>query len=96
MLAEIVVLNIVLTLAMLAMPLDVLGGGNPENAYTLHRDDMLRAIAEHYVGPAFAAGSAIVFALLLLSAANTAITDLVSIQFMMSRDRELPGPLGAA
>ena len=94
MLAEIVVLNIVLTLAMLAMPLDVLGGGNPENAYTLHRDDMLRAIAEHYVGPAFAAGSAIVFALLLLSAANTAITDLVSIQFMMSRDRELPAPLG--
>jgi nucleotide-binding universal stress UspA family protein len=93
-LTEIVILNLVLTVAMLAMPLDVLGGGNPEQAYTLHRDDMLRAIAEYYVGPAFAAGSAIVFALLLLSAANTAITDLVSIQFMMSRDRELPAPMG--
>jgi nucleotide-binding universal stress UspA family protein len=93
-LTEIVILNLVLTVAMLAMPLDVLGGGNAEQAYTLHRDDMLRAIAEYYVGPAFAAGSAIVFALLLLSAANTAITDLVSIQFMMSRDRELPAPMG--
>lgn len=93
-LTEIVILNLVLTVAMLAMPMDVLGGGNAENAYTLHRDDMLRAIAEFYVGPAFAAGAAIVFALLLLSAANTAITDLVSIQFMMARDRELPAHLG--
>ncbi len=93
-LAEIVILNVLLTVAMLAMPLDVLGGGHVENAYTLHRDDMLRALAAYYIGPAFAAGSAIVFALLLLSAANTAITDLVSIQFMMSRDRELPAPLG--
>ena len=55
---------------------------------------MLRALAEYYVGPAFAGGSAIVFAMLLLSAANTALTDLVSIQFMMSRDRELPAPFG--
>jgi hypothetical protein len=93
-LCEIVVLNLVLTVAMLAMPLDVLGGGNPENAYVAHRDDMLRAIATYYVGPAFAAVAAIVFALLLLSAANTAITDLVSIQFMMARDKELPAPLG--
>lgn len=89
-LGEIVILNLVLTLAMLAIPSDVLGGGNPENAYSLHRDDMLRAIAEYYIGPTFAAVSALVFALLLLSAANTAITGLVSIQFMMARDRELP------
>ncbi len=93
-LVEIVILNLVLTLAMLAVPLDVLGDGNAENAYTAHRDDMLRVIAAHYIGPAFAAGASIVFALLLLSAANTAITDLVSIQFMMSRDRELPAMLG--
>jgi amino acid transporter len=93
-LTEIVILNLVLTVAMLAIPMDVLGGGNAENAYSLHRDDMLRAIADFYVGPAFAAGAAIVFALLLLSAANTAITDLVSIQFMMARDRELPAHLG--
>ena len=32
----------------------------------------------------------IVFGLLLLSAVNTAIVDLIAIQFLMSRDREMP------
>ncbi len=89
-LIEIVILNLVLTLAMNAMPLDVLGDGDPANAYRAHRDDMLRVIAEYYVGHSFAAVASIVFALLLLSAVNTAVTDLVSIQYMMSRDKELP------
>ena len=87
---EIVVLNLVLTLAMLAMPLAVLGDGDPAQAYSAHRDDMLRVMADYYVGTTFAAVAAIVFALLLLSAVNTALTDLVSVQFMMARDRELP------
>ncbi len=91
---EIVVLNLVLTLAMQALPLDVLGGGDPDNAFAAHRDDMLRLLAEHYVGPGFAAVASLVFALLLLSAVNTAVADLVSIQFMMSRDRELPSVFG--
>lgn len=91
---EIVVLNLLITLAMQAVPLDVLGGGDPTLATEAHRDDMLRLLAEYYVGPAFAVGASLVFALLLLSAANTAITDLVSIQFMMSRDRELPAAFG--
>ena len=51
---------------------------------------MLKVIAEHYVGPRFAAVSSVVFALLLLSAVNTAIGALVSTQFMLSRDKELP------
>jgi nucleotide-binding universal stress UspA family protein len=34
--------------------------------------------------------ASVVFALLLLSAVNTAVTDLVSIQYMMARDHELP------
>jgi amino acid transporter len=93
-LIEIVVLNLVLTLAMLAVPLHVLGDGNPDLAYTAHRDDMLRVIAEHYIGPGFAAVASLVFAFLLLSATNTALTGLVSIQFMMARDRELPAFLG--
>ena len=90
-LVEIVVLNLVLTLAMLAIPLAVLGkgGGDP---YEAHRDDMLRVMAEYYVGPGFAAVAAIVFAMLLLSAVNTCLTDLVSVQFMMARDKELPKP----
>ena len=55
---------------------------------------MLRVLAEHYVGPTFAMVASLVFALLLLSAVNTTVTDLVSIQFMMSRDKELPRTFG--
>jgi amino acid transporter/nucleotide-binding universal stress UspA family protein len=62
------------------------------------RDYMLRYMAEVFFGGAFglALGHAfgfvvsIVFALLLLSAVNTAVVDLIMIQFLMSRDRELP------
>ncbi|MEX0675635.1 MAG: amino acid permease [Pirellulales bacterium] len=89
-LVEIVALNLILTLAMLAVPAEVLGDGDAALAHVAHRDDMLRVMGEYYIGPVFAASSSLVFALLLMSAANTAITDLVSIQFMMSRDRELP------
>jgi nucleotide-binding universal stress UspA family protein len=42
------------------------------------------------VGHAFGLIVSIVFALLLLSAVNTAIVDLITIQFLMARDRELP------
>ncbi len=62
------------------------------------RDYMLRYMGQIFVGGAmgpglghlFAAIVSIVFGLLLLSAANTAIVDLIAIQFLMSRDRELP------
>jgi amino acid transporter/nucleotide-binding universal stress UspA family protein len=93
-LIEIVVLNMVLTFAMQAIPLSVLGNGDPSQAYTAHRDDMLKVMAAHYIGPKFAAVAGLVFAALLLSAVNTAISDLVSIQFMMARDKELPGFFG--
>lgn len=93
-LIEIVVLNLVLTLAMHAVPLDVLGNGDPAQAMTAHRDDMLNVLAAYYVGPTFAAIASLAFAALLLSAVNTAVTDLVSIQFMMARDRELPRQFG--
>jgi len=71
----------------------VLGKGGVD-PYAAHKEDMLRVIADYYVGPAFAAVAAVVFALLLLSAVNTAITGLVSIQYMMARDRELPQAFG--
>ena len=62
------------------------------------RDYMLRYIGEIFVGGAlgpalghvFGFVVSIVFAMLLLSAVNTAIVDLIMIQFLMSRDRELP------
>ena len=93
-LIEIVILNVVLTLAMLAMPAEIVGAGGPTGTTNEVRDTMLKLLAAHYVGPAFAGVAAIVFALLLLSAVNTAVTDLVSIQFMMARDKELPKPFG--
>src|SRR5881396_3462682 len=62
------------------------------------RDYMLRYMGQMFVGGALdpALGHAfgfvvsIVFAMLLLSAVNTAIVDLIAIQFLMSRDREIP------
>jgi amino acid transporter/nucleotide-binding universal stress UspA family protein len=62
------------------------------------RDYMLRYMGEVFVGGAlgpaighsFGVVVSIVFALLLLSAVNTAIVDLITIQFLMARDRELP------
>lgn len=53
-------------------------------------EDMIRAIGEHYIGYWFGQLVAVVIALLLLSACNTAIMDLVSIMFLMSKDKELP------
>jgi amino acid transporter/nucleotide-binding universal stress UspA family protein len=62
------------------------------------RDYMLRYMGQIFVGASFgpilghifAIVVSIVFGLLLLSAVNTAIVDLIAIQFLMSRDRELP------
>lgn len=93
-LIEIVVLNLILTIAMQAVPLNVLGNGDAAQAMTAHRDDMLNALAEYYVGPVFAALAGLAFGALLLSAVNTAVTDLVSVQFAMARDKELPGRFG--
>src|SRR5438270_962910 len=59
---------------------------------------MLRYMGETFVGGAinpgvghlFGFAVSITFGLLLLSAVNTAIVDLITIQFLMARDRELP------
>jgi amino acid transporter/nucleotide-binding universal stress UspA family protein len=88
-LAEIVILNLILTLAMQAIPGEVLGIDDPEKLKH-SRDTMLRVMSEYYIGETFAAVASLIFAGLLLSAVNTAITDLVSIQYMMAHDREIP------
>jgi amino acid transporter/nucleotide-binding universal stress UspA family protein len=62
------------------------------------RDYMLAYMAEIFVGHPFGAAAAhiaaivvcIAVSLMLLSEANTAMVDLISIQFLMSRDGELP------
>ncbi|MBI3252699.1 MAG: amino acid permease [Candidatus Omnitrophica bacterium] len=55
-----------------------------------HTEDMLRVLGDHYVGKWFGNAISLIFGFLLLSAVNTAIGDFVSIQFLMSKDRELP------
>lgn len=55
-----------------------------------HTEDMIRAIGEYYVGPWFGHLIAFIMGFLLISACNTAISGLVSIFFLMSKDKELP------
>jgi len=62
------------------------------------RDYMLRYMGQIFAGTSFnpifghifAVIVSVVFGLLLFSAVNTAIVDLIAIQFLMSRDREIP------
>ena len=62
-----------------------------------HKDDMLRFVGEQFgnalnpaFGHAFAWVVGIVFFLLLISAANTAIAAMVGLMYMMARDGEMP------
>ena len=55
-----------------------------------HTEDMLRVLGDHYVGQWFGALISLFFGFLLLSAANTAITAFVNIQYLMAKDKELP------
>ncbi len=77
--------------AMLSFPASM----KPEMAK--RTDDMLRFVAERYggdlspwFGQAFGWVVGIVFFLLLLSAANTAIVAMIGLLYMMARDEEMP------
>jgi len=78
-LIEVSLLTFLLGIAMNAVP-----------GLTGHTEDMLRALGVYYIGPWFGHIISVAFGFLLLSAGNTAISDLVSIQFIMAKDRELP------
>jgi hypothetical protein len=54
---------------------------------------MIRYLGEFYVGNWFGPVIGVVLGFLLISAGNTAINDLISIQFLMSVDGELPKSL---
>ncbi len=83
-LGKISIATIVLGLAMLAIPhLDPVE----------HKEEMIRYLGEFYIGNWFGPIIGLLLGLLLISAGNTAINDLISIQFLMSVDRELPGSL---
>jgi len=78
-LLEVSMLTFLLGIAMNAIP-----------GLTNHTEDMLRALGTHYVGPWYGHLVSVVFGFLLLSATNAAVGGLVSIQYSMAKDRELP------
>ncbi|HEY7090685.1 MAG TPA: universal stress protein [Tepidisphaeraceae bacterium] len=78
---EVAVFNVILALFMHNMwPM-------PHDA---HKEDMLRFMSTFYMGPWGGWAVGLIGGTLLLSAANTAITDMISVQYLMARDGELP------
>ena len=92
---EVCVFTALLGLAMHALPGLTIASGdvNAPGAEGV-RDYMLRYMGQVFVGGGlghlFGLIISVVFGLLLFSAVNTAIVDLITIQFLMSRDREIP------
>jgi amino acid transporter len=98
-LVEVCVFTALLGLAMHALPgLQMKEGDVDAPGSPGVRDYMLRYMAQVFVGGSLGATMghiagwivSLVMAGLLLSAVNTAIVDLIAIQFLMSRDHELP------
>jgi hypothetical protein len=83
---EVAVFNILLGLCMVAIKL-------PDKELGLHQDDMMAFLSGHYIGFWAERLVGIIGGVLLLSAGNTAITDMISIQYLMARDGEIPGTL---
>ena len=85
---EVAIFNIVLAICMLAI-------------YPINRDGHLEDMAayltgqytHHLIGPWAEYAVRIIGGALLLSAGNTAITDMISVQYLMARDGELPRAL---
>ncbi|HEV8605148.1 MAG TPA: APC family permease [Tepidisphaeraceae bacterium] len=79
--SEVAIFNILLALIMLAIqPLD----------RDAHFNDMLAFLSGHYLGHWAELGVRVLGGMLLLSATNTALTDMISVQYLMARDGELP------
>ncbi|MFH0991526.1 MAG: universal stress protein [bacterium] len=81
---KVIIANVFLGLALHAIP-----GLNPGD----HLENMLRFLGVHYVGEWFGWVLALSLGVLLISAGNTALNGLISVQFLMSVDKELPRSL---
>jgi amino acid transporter len=81
---EVAVFNVLLAIFMLAI--------FPINR-DAHMEDMAAFLTGHYVGRWGELAVRYIGGTLLLSAANTAITDMISVQYLMARDGEVPRPL---
>src|SRR6266550_662888 len=60
-----------------------------------HLGDMAAFLSGHYVGAWGEWAVRIIGGILLLSATNTALTDMISVQYLMARDGELPQAMTA-
>jgi amino acid transporter len=80
---EVVILTALLSVLAMCLPL-------PADQLHTHKEDMLRYMGETFLGPTFGKVVGWVFALLLLSAVNTAIGGMVALLYVMAHDRELP------
>src|SRR6266404_3346674 len=84
--------------AVLGKTLHLVGRAEIASVLEKRNEDMLRFVGEQFaaatfspaVGQIFGWIVGIVFFLLLLSAANTAIVAMIGLLYMMSRDREMP------
>lgn len=78
---EVAVFNLLLAVVMVAIsPLDRVA----------HENDMLAYLSSFYVGQKAEWAVRFLGGFLLLSATNTALTDMISVQYLMARDGELP------
>jgi amino acid transporter len=79
---EVAIFNILLAAAMVIRLTD--------EQHAAHKEDMLAFLASAYVGGWGELAVRAIGGVLLLSACNTVITDMISVQYLMSRDGELP------
>jgi amino acid transporter len=80
---EVVIFTALLSVLAMCLPL-------PADQLGKHKEDMLRYMGTVFLGPAFGKVVGWVFALLLVSAVNTAIGGMVALLYVMARDHELP------
>ncbi len=81
---EVALFNVLLAICMVGS--HKLSNGDGEK----YKDDMLAFLSGAYIGPWAEFGVRALGGILLLSATNTAITDMISVQYLMARDGELP------
>jgi nucleotide-binding universal stress UspA family protein len=80
---EVVIITALLSVLAMCLPL-------PADQLHLHKENMLRYMGEAFIGPWFGKLVGWLFALLLLSAVNTAIGGMVALLYVMAHNRELP------
>ncbi|MBN2560970.1 MAG: amino acid permease, partial [Phycisphaerae bacterium] len=98
-LGEVVVFNLLFAVAMLAISGAPLAEPLADKASmsaaltadeAAYRDTILNVMARGFVHDWFATVASFVFAMLLLSAVNTAVAGMISVQYVMAQDNEMP------